>query len=125
MRAAVGSFACLIGLASLASAAALQPTYHVHGYYKLNGRVAMWQFSDASPWQVVKDEPWVDSRLVKWGYVPLTHDSQHYYCLIDDSPRTGSRISEKTFVCGDPETVEVIFNSNWIPKLPLYGAGTH
>lgn len=129
MRAAVGSFACLTALASFASAApesaAHQPTYHLHGYYKLYGRMGMWHFSDDSPWQVVKDEPWIDPRVVKWGYVPLTHNSEHYYCIIDYGPRTGSKISERTFMCGDPETVELIYNFNWIPGLSLYGGGTH
>jgi hypothetical protein len=126
MRAvAMGSFACFAALASLAFALpksdAPQPSYHLQGYYKLHQQVATWQVSNDSPWQVVKDESWIDPRLVKWGYVPVTHDSDHYYCLIDDKPRTGSNILEKTFICGDPKTVELLFNNNWRPVLPLYG----
>jgi hypothetical protein len=129
MRAAVGSFVCLAALTSLAFAApqsaapqsaAPQPTYHLRGYYKLHTQVGIWQLSDDSPWQVVKDEPWINPRLVHWGYVPITHDSKHYYCLIDDKPRTGTNILEKTFVCGDPKTVQLIFDNNWQPVLPLY-----
>jgi hypothetical protein len=128
MRAALVSFACFTALASLALAApqsaAPQPTYHLRGYYKLHTQVGIWQLSDDSPWQVVKDQPWINPRLVHWGYVPITHDSKHYYCLIDDKPTTGTNILEKTFVCGDPKTVQLIFDNNWRPVLPLYG-GVH
>lgn len=125
MRAAVGSLACLAALVPLAFAAPETapppPTYHLHGYYHLYNRMATWQFSDGSPWQVVKDDPWIDPMVVKWGYVPMTHNSKHYYCLIDDRPRTGSNIIEKTFVCGDPEVVELVFRNNWKPILAQYG----
>ncbi len=126
MRAALGSFACLAAVASVAfatpeSASAPQRTYHLHGYYKLHQQVATWEVSDDSPWQVVKDAPWIDTRLVKWGYVPVTHGSDHYYCQIEDKPMTGTNIQGKTFICGDPKTVELIFNNNWRPKVPLYG----
>lgn len=104
-----------------APAAALLPTYHLHGYYKLLNDFPTWQQSDDSPWQVVKDQPWIKPRLVKWGYVPMTHDSQNYYCLIDGGPRTGSHVTEPIFICGDPKTVEWIFNTNQAPQLPLYG----
>jgi hypothetical protein len=124
MRTIVGSFICLTALASLAVAAtessAPPPAYHLHGYYKLREQVATWQVSDDSPWQVVKDEPWIKPELVKWGYVPVTHDSEHYYCLIDSRPRTGTNIAERTFICGDPATVELDFIYNWKPKLSLY-----
>ena len=125
MRAVLGSFACLTALASLACAApvsaAPQGVYHLHGYYKLRQQVATWETSSDAPWQVTKNAPWVDPRLVKWGYVPVTHDSGQYYCLIEDKPMTGSNILEKTFICGDPKTVELIFNNNWRPKVTLYG----
>ena len=132
MRAIVGCVACLAAMTSLASAASEStapaagaapplPTYYLHGYYKLLDNVPTWQQSDDSPWQVVKGEPWIKPRLVKWGYVPVTHDSEPYYCLIDNGPRTGSHVIEKTFICGDPKTVEYIFNTNRTPTIPLYG----
>jgi hypothetical protein len=69
-------------------------------------------------------EPWVNPRLVKWGYVPVTQDSKRYYCLIDDRPRRGSHISERTFVCGDPSsTVEWLYNAGRTPTVRLYGGG--
>jgi hypothetical protein len=96
MRTILGTFICLSGFASLACAApestAPLPTYHLHGYYSIREENAVWQFSDNSPWQVVANEPWIDPKVVKWGYVPLTHNSKHYYCLIDEKPITGSDI---------------------------------
>ncbi len=127
MRVAAGSLACLGALTSLALAAPQNttslPTYHLRGYYELHYQTGVWQSSNNSPWQVVKDEPWIQDSVVKWGYVPMTHDSKHYYCLIDDHPRTGSNILGKTFVCGDPATVETLSTNNLRPKLPLYGGG--
>jgi hypothetical protein len=124
MRVATVSLACLTALTSFAFAApqsaAPQPSYHLRGYYELHYQVATWQTSDDSPWQVVKDEPWIQARLVKWGYIPMTHDSKRYYCLIDDHPRTGSNIAGKTFICGDPATVETLFTNNLRPQIPLY-----
>lgn len=132
MHATLGCFACLAAMTSLAyaapertapagAAASPLPTYYLHGYYKLLDEVPTWQQSDAFPWQVVKDEPWIKPRLVKWGYVPMTHDAQNYYCLIDGGPRTGSHVAEPIFICGDPKTVEWIFNTNRTPRVPLYG----
>jgi hypothetical protein len=130
MRAAVGCCASFAAMTSLAFAATESPpsagtvplpTYHLRGYYKLVNDLPTWQQSDDSPWQVVKDQPWIKPRLVKWGYVPMTHDSQRYYCLINDGPRTGSHVNEPIFICGDPKTVEWIFNTNRTPTIPLYG----
>lgn len=131
MGATLGIITCLTALTSAAfagpeSTAPSQPTdhlptYHLHSYYKLHDEFGIWQLSDDSPWQVVKSEPWIVHRWVQWGYVPITHDSKHYYCLIDDSPVTGTHIGAKTFVCGDPDTVQEIFNNNWTPKLLLGG----
>ena len=130
MRVAAGCFACLTAMAPLAFAASpsagrgdSEPTYYLRGFYKLLDQRPTWQPSDDSPWQVVKDESWVNRRLVKWGYVPVMHDSQRYYCLINDRPRTGSNISERTFVCGDPSTVEWLYNAGLTPTVPLYGGG--
>jgi hypothetical protein len=126
MRTVVGTFICLTALASVAFAVpetdAPLRTYHLHGFYKLGNLSAVWQPSDDSPWQVVKDEPWIESRVVKWGYVPITHHSGHYYCLIDDKPITGSNIAKTTFVCGDASTVSFNYNLGWKPSLSLYGA---
>ena len=133
MRAALGSLLCFSTLTALACTASTSfagsasttstPSYHLRGYYQLRETNATWQLSDSSPWQVVKDESWIDPRLTKWGYVPIVHDASHYYCLIDDKPITGSNVLEKTFICGDPKTAEFIFNNNLRPKLPLFSGG--
>jgi hypothetical protein len=127
MRAAVACFACLSAMASPAFAAPQKgstPTYYLRGYYKLDNQRPTWQDSDASPWSEVKrNSPWVDQRLVKFGYVPFTHDSKNYYCLIDNGPRTGSHVIEVTFMCGDPATVQWLFQNNWRPNVPLIGGG--
>jgi len=95
-------------MTSLALAASQESsqTYYLRGYYPF-GSDRM-QISDNSPWVGVKNAPWVNERLVKWGYLPFTHDSQHYYCSIDNGPRSGSHIVERTFICGDPATVQWI-----------------
>jgi hypothetical protein len=126
MRIRLGIVACLSGFASLALAAPgagapEPPTYHLHGYYKLHDQIGIWEASDDSPWQVAKGESWVDSRLVKWGYVPITHDAGRYYCLINDHPPTGTHVGKRTFICGDPDTVEILFNNHQTPRLPIYG----
>jgi len=127
MRTILGTFICLSGFASLACAApestAPLPTYHLHGYYSIREENAVWQFSDNSPWQVVANEPWIDPKVVKWGYVPLTHNSKHYYCLIDEKPITGSNIARKTFICGEAATVKFGYANDWRPTLRLYGPG--
>jgi len=129
MRTLVGTFTCLAALASFAAAASENteplPAYHLRGVYAIRDQAATWQFSDNSPWQVVKDEPWIDSRLVKWGYVPFTHDNKHYYCLIEDRPITGSNIAKDIFICGDPVTVKYAYVNNWKPTLLLYGGDSH
>ena len=114
-------FPCLVGFASLAFGASdgvvpTPPTYHLHGYYKLHDQIGIWEASDDSPWEIAKGEAWVDSRLVKWGYVP-----GRYYCLIHDQPPTGTHVGKRTFVCGDPDTVEILFNNHQTPKLKIYG----
>ena len=137
MRAYVGSFACLAALGSVALAAPetapranatsteSPPTYYLRGYYTMDSQRPVWRESDNSPWlQVKANAPWVNPRLVKWGYVPFTHDSKNYYCLIDDKPRTGTHIKEITFICGDPATVQSIFlQNNERPNIPMIGGG--
>jgi hypothetical protein len=100
------------------------PTYHLRGYYKLDNQRPAWTASDAAPWAQVKStEPWVNKRLLKWGYLPFTHDSKNYYCVIDEGPRTGSLVIEKTFMCGDPATAQWLFQNNWRPSVPQIGGG--
>ena len=127
MRVAMACVACLAAMASLAFAAPQKgstPTYYLRGYYKLDNQRPTWQDSDSSPWTEVKrNTPWVNQRLVKWGYVPFTHDSQNYYCLIDNGPRTGSHVMDVTFMCGDPATAQWLFQNNWRPNVPLIGGG--
>jgi hypothetical protein len=136
MRATVGSFACLAAMASVAFAAPeaapqsnstptdSTPTYYLRGYYKLDNQRPVWQDSDSLPWSQVKtNAPWVNRRLVKWGYVPFTHDSRNYYCLIDHGPRTGSHVIETTFMCGDTATTQWLFQNNWKPSVPMIGGG--
>jgi hypothetical protein len=132
MRTVVATVATLIGLTAFASVAtavpetdAPLPTYHLHGFYKIRDQSAIWQLSDRNPWQVVKNEPWIEPRVVKWGYVPMTHNSQRYYCLIDDKPITGSNIAKTTFICGDASTVAFNYHANWRPSLLLYGADAY
>jgi hypothetical protein len=124
MRARVGYLVGLAAIASVSWAAAQseQSPVYLRGYYKLYDQYSVWQYSDHSPWYMLKSAPWADQRLVKWGFVPVTHDSQNYYCLIDHSPPTGSHIAEWTFSCGDPATAELLYNMNWRPIGLLYGA---
>ncbi|HSY04336.1 MAG TPA: hypothetical protein VK803_00195 [Steroidobacteraceae bacterium] len=124
MRTTLGLFAALAAIVSV-PLAALQndepsPVY-LRGFYRLHDRYAVWQYSDRSPWYVQRNAPWADRRFVKWGYVPVMHDSQRYYCLIDRDPPTGTRIAERTFTCGDPATVEELYLSNQRPFGLLYG----
>jgi len=65
----------------------------------------------------------VNRRLVNWGYVPFTHDSKNYYCRIDNGPRTGSHVTEVTFMCGDAATVQSLFQNNQRPNVPSIGGG--
>ena len=137
MRAIVGCFSCLAALTSVAfgsegtapldSSASPHslPTYYLRGYYNFDTELPVWQNSDEAPWSQVKtNEPWVNRRIVKWGYVPFTHDAKNYYCLIDKGPRTGSHVQDMTFFCADPETVQSLFlQNNWRPTLPLIGGG--
>jgi len=84
MRASLACLACLTALSCGALAApATQndslPTYYLRGYYKLDNQRPQWQTSDDAPWSQVKSNAsWVDPRLVKYGYVPFTHDSNNF-----------------------------------------------
>ncbi len=117
-------FACLSVMSSVALAASSTPVYYLRGYYKLDNQRPTWQDSDRAPWSQVKsDTPWVNPRLVKYGYVPFTHDAKNYYCWIDNGPRTGSHVIDMTFMCGEPDTVQWLFQNNWKPNVPLIGGG--
>ena len=123
MRATVGYTACLAAMAASLAFAASPPEstpVHLSGFYQLDW-VPTWRSSDSSPWYVMKQADWANPRLIKWGYVPVTHDAKRYYCLIDYSPKTGSHIPEHTFMCGDPETAEWLFDNNYRPTRLLYG----
>ncbi|HVN44759.1 MAG TPA: hypothetical protein VMT66_05855 [Steroidobacteraceae bacterium] len=100
-------------------------TYYLRGYYRMDTERPVWQDSDSSPWsQVAANAPWVNARMIKWGYVPFTHDSKNYYCLIDDKPRTGSHVVEATFMCGDAAIVQSMFLQNGSrPNTPMIGGG--
>jgi hypothetical protein len=132
MRATVGCFACLAAVGGVAFAtpqgnptpADSIPTYYLRGYYKIDNQSPAWQKSNSSPWtQVKRNTPWVNPRLVKWGYVPFAHDSANYYCLIQDGPQTGSHVVDKIFLCGEPDTVQWLFQNHWAPTLPMIGGG--
>jgi hypothetical protein len=99
-------------------------TYYLRGYYKLDNQRPVWQASDSLPWsQAMASASWVNRRLVKWGYIPFTHDSNNYYCLIDSAPRTGSHVIETTFMCGDPASVQWLFQNNLKPSVSVTGGG--
>jgi len=117
MRASAGFVVCL-AVAAVAAVTARSsepsPTY-LRGYYKLDEHFLVWQPGDSSPWYVVMDAPWADPLLVKWGYAPVMHNAQNYYCVIDHVPPIGSHIPMWMFACGDPETVEHIYHNHLIP----------
>jgi hypothetical protein len=105
---------------------------------------------DQAPWQVTKDAPWVDKRLVNWGYVPATHLGKNYYCLVGQNPQVGSRLpltksnfcGDETYVlrkcwtdttlqlggvrprrlaCGDADEMVALYNVGWRPTYLVYG----
>jgi hypothetical protein len=109
MRAAVGFSVCLAAISASTAFAAPQTgstPIHLRGFYQLNKLTPTWQISDGAPWYLTRNAEWANPRLVKQGYVPVLHDSKQYYCLIDKTPKIGSRIPEQTFLCGDATTAE-------------------
>jgi hypothetical protein len=94
---------------------------YLRGYYRLYDRYSVWRPDDGLPWYIVKEVDWADPRLLKWGYVPVMHAEQPYYCLIDHDAPTGSHIPVWIFACGDPDTVELLYNTNRPPFGLLYG----
>jgi hypothetical protein len=118
MRAAVGCSVCLAVIAASIAFAAPQTEstpIHLEGFYELDGVAPTWRLSDSSPWYVVKNAEWANPRLVRGGYVPVVHNSKQYYCLIDKTPKIGSRMPGKTFLCGNPTTVEWLVDNNRRP----------
>ena len=119
MRAAVGCSACLAAIAASIAFAAPQTEstpIHLQGFYELERGTPTWQLSDSSPWYLIKNAEWVNPRLVKQGYVPVVHDSKQYYCLIDKTPKIGSRVPGQTFLCGEPAAVEWLVDNNRRPN---------
>ena len=119
MRAAVGCSVCLTAIAASVTFAAPQTgstPIHLQGFYQLDKVTPTWQLSDSSPWYLMKNAEWANPRLVKQGYVPVVHDSKQYYCLIDKTPKIGSRMPEQTFLCGDPTAVEWLVDNNRRPS---------
>jgi hypothetical protein len=115
MRATAGYLACLAAIVSATARPSEPAPIYLGGYYRIYDRYTVWQYSDSMPWYVLKDAEWADPRLIKWGYVPVWHDAQGYYCLIDHDAPTGSRIPVWLFACGDPATAELLYNSNRTP----------
>jgi hypothetical protein len=110
MRTAVGWLTCLTAMTSVSFAGpqgTSAPT--LSGAYPVGH--STWQFSDSSPWTELKNAPWVSPPLVKSGYVPFTHDSQHYYCRINRGPQIGSHVIERTFMCTEPFTGQWLFRT--------------
>jgi len=120
-RMILGSLACCALLGCVVAFASDSPPVHLSGYYRLYDNYSVWRVSDAAPWYVEKDARWADPRLVKWGYTPVLHDAQRLYCLIDHEPPTGSRTPVWTFSCGDPATVETLYNTGRTPIGLRYG----
>jgi hypothetical protein len=118
MGRALPSLACALMLTSVALGAQTEVarTFTLHGYYAL-GFHPLWQESDHRPWYLLKQAPWVDQRLINYGYVAVIHDRKHYYCLIQNAPPTGTRIGEPTHICGAPETAEMLYMMNYRPKI--------
>jgi hypothetical protein len=119
MRAAVGCSVCFAAIAASIAFAAPQiasTPIHLQGFYQLDKVTPTWQLSDSSPWFLIKNAEWANPRLVKQGYVPVVHDSKQYYCLIDKTPKIGSRMPGQTFLCGDPAAVEWLVDNNRRPS---------
>ena len=123
MRTVLASLACALTLTSAALAAESQVThtFTLRGYYALDF-YPYWHSSDKQPWYALKQAPWADPLLIKWGYVAVTHDGKHYYCLIDGSPPTGTRVGQGTYLCGDPAMTEMLYTMNWRPRILIYGS---
>jgi hypothetical protein len=122
VRTVLASFVCALTLTSAALGTEQQVAraFTVPGYYKLDF-YPYWQLSDHKPWYVLKQAPWADRLLIKYGYVAVSHDGKDYYCLIQDEPPTGTRITKQTYICGDPAMAEMLYTMNWRPRILIYG----
>jgi hypothetical protein len=119
MRAAVGCSICLATIAASIAFATPQTEstpIHLQGFYELEKVTPTWRPSDSSPWYLMKSAEWANPNLLKHGYVPVVHDSKQYYCLIDKTPKIGSRMPEQTFLCGDSAAVEWLVDNNRRPS---------
>jgi hypothetical protein len=123
MRAVLASLAFAVTLTSSALGAQQQVTraFTLPGYYVLDF-YPYWKLSDKQPWYVVTQTSWADPLLVRYGYVAVNHDGQNYYCLIQGEPPTGTRIGQRTYICGDPAMAEMLYTMNWRPKILIYGS---
>jgi hypothetical protein len=123
VRTVLASLACALTLTAAALGAQLQVAhvFTLRGYYALDF-YPIWQSSDNKPWYVLKQAPWADPLLLKWGYVAVSHDGQRYYCLIQEEPPVGTRLSKRTYICGNPATAEMLYTNNWRPKILTYGS---
>jgi hypothetical protein len=125
MRTVLASLACALTL-TLTSAALGAPQQAAHaftlrGYYALDF-YPFWQSSDKQPWYTLERASWADPLLVKYGYVAVSHDGKHFYCLIQNEPPAGTRIGQHTYICGDPAMAEMLYTMNWRPKILIYGS---
>ncbi len=98
-----------------------EPPWHLTGYYNLNWTSPSWVSSNDAPWTPDPQGAWVDQRLVKWGYTPVTHDKKNYYCLIGHYPQIGTRVNRRNFACGDAWAVLQQYNNGHPPTFLLYG----
>lgn len=64
----------------------------------------------------MKGVDWANPKVLKHGYIPVVHDSKQYYCRVDKSTKIGSRVPERTFLCGDPTAVEWLIDNNLQPS---------
>jgi hypothetical protein len=119
-----GYLAWIAALVALTAQSSEPAPIYLSGYYRFYERNFVWQDGDGMPWYVLKNAAWADPRLVNWGYVPVSHDAQDYYCLINHGAPTGSRIPLWLFACGDPATAERLYNSHRVPVV-LWDGGPH
>jgi hypothetical protein len=120
VRTVLAVFALTLGSVALGSQPQAGRDFTLRGYYALD-LYPIWQRSDQQPWYVLKQAPWADPLLLKWGYLAVNHDGRNYYCLIQDQPPVGTRIGKRTYLCGDPAMAEMLYTMNWRPKIFVYG----
>jgi hypothetical protein len=83
-----------------------KPTMEWAVTWRLIVRVLPTSSGDRNPWYVLRQASWADPALLKYGYVPVSHDGGDYYCLIRHEPFLGTRIAPGAyFICGDSADV--------------------